>query len=82
MTEKRVSGIHIIGRLETSEEYKTTYLPEHRDSIIQYSFGYVPIFGKRKELHFDFSSNPPTESYKRKGVKQVVIEKGIYYREY
>lgn len=82
MVKKYIIGIHVIGNIDVSEEYKTKYLPQYRDSIIEYSFGFVPIFGKRKELHFDFSSNPPTESYKRNGVKQIVIEKGIYYREY
>jgi hypothetical protein len=82
MIEKGVAGIHINGRLEVSEEYITTYLPQHRDSVIRYSFYFVPIFGKRKELNFDFSSNPPKETYRNEGVKQVIIEKGIYYIEY
>lgn len=82
MQKKHINNIQSIGRIETSEEYKTKYLPQYRDSIIEFHFGFVPIFGKRKELHFDFSSNPPKENYKKNGVKQIVIEKGIYYIEY
>ena len=82
MIKRRITGIHTIGKIEASEEYIAKHLPLHRDSIIEYHFKFVPIFGKRKELKFDFSSDPPTESYKKNGVRLVVLEKGIYYVEY
>lgn len=72
MAENLVSGIHI---LEISEEYRI-------GGIIRYNFGFKSIFSKGRELYFDFSSNPPNESYKKNGVKQIILEKGIYYREY
>lgn len=58
------------------------FLSNHNDSIIEYHFSFTPIFGKRKELRFDFSSNPPKDNFKKNGVKRIILEKGIYYLEY
>jgi hypothetical protein len=75
---RHIIGIYITGKIEGSEEYMAKY----RDSIIEYHFNYVPVFGKRKDLYFDFSSNPPKDGYKKNGVKQIILGKGIYWIEY
>lgn len=53
-----------------------------RDSLIRYNIGFKSILSKGEELYFDYSSHPPTKSEKRNGVKQTILEKGIYYIEY
>jgi len=82
MIKERINAIHTIGTIEASEEYIAKHLPQRRDSIIEYHFRFIPIFGKRKELHFDLSSNPIKESYKKNGVKLIVLDTGIYFIEY
>ena len=82
MEKNRINNIQTVGRILVSDEYLKTNLPDYRDSVIEFHYSFVPIFGKRKELYIDFSSIPPTESYKKNGVKQIVFEKGIYYIEF
>ena len=82
MDDKHIISIQSIGKIDVPEEYKEKYLPEFHDSSIEYHFIFIPVFGKRKELHFDFSSSPPAETHKVKGAKKVVLEKGIYYVKY
>lgn len=63
-------------------EKKLTGIYFNSDSVIRYSIGFKSILSKGKELSFDCSSHPPTRSNKRNGVKQTVLESGIYYVEY
>lgn len=64
------------------ENFKLNNPGYRGDSLIEYHFIHIPVFGRRRELKFDFSSDKKIQSEKRKGSKQVVLEEGIYYVEY
>lgn len=79
MKRNRIAVIHVLGRIMVSQAYMDKHLPNYQDSLIEYHFSYVPLLRKRMVLTFDFSSNPPEKSSNEYGVKQTVLEKGIYY---
>lgn len=47
---------------------------------IEYSFNFIPIFGKHRQLIFDFSDDETIQNNYRR--KYIVIEEGIYYNEF
>lgn len=78
----KIIAISVVGKIEASDEYVAKHLPDYRDSLIEYQYSFVPIFGKKRSLTFDFSSRPPEKSSKGNGFRKLVLEKGIYYTVY
>lgn len=71
-------GIMVIQIIRGTENPKDTC----HDCLVQYRFFHVPIFGKGKELTFDFTSDPPMKSERSDGTILKVLEKGVYYLKY
>ncbi len=75
MVKKDIKNVYSIGG---------TSVPNgvFKDSVLAYQFMYIPIFGKRRELVFDFSSEIEDQGRQQGKIKFEVIDNGVYYVEY